>query len=728
MSYTKLTLVLLFLIIACSPNIAFAQYSGMPSDADLSPISVKQLNLAKEKKGEPPPLSFGIFFKEKEMETTTVPPMNMRDMKIPGLSEKGSESLGLNYFSVVNDSGFNSMSALYKENRIQGKPSLVTVDSMLHPYLAFRNGLFADIIEARLHDELKAMLEAVLKQSILDFKATEDEEVKDDIQRNMAFILVALNNYDAKFMHIDLGGASDLAKEETRRIALGKNARTAIGNNVLDFSLCQPFGWLQKSPRVETFAKAYLWLSSMYFPLSNVSENTLEGGGNSFRRAVLLYRALCLGKVTTPQGPVAALDIWNRICKVMSLKDLNGPEAKNTILPIDINTVFESSGSEIDLNRLLKDISKPLSQTKMLLMVKNKYAAALRAESFKDLQAGKIQKSQHVFRFFPRIDPPEFTWLKAAGLFFKEGAKTEEGDDKLLPLAMLILHAHQAQAATNYLADEKDSLDPELLKGMPNLYELVESNSSSIWKIVAPLLESQDPAAQGAMKTNAWLSRQLETAFAAWLDSHLACADLNVSLTKASPPTAPAPVPTPANQAARKILPPAFHYLEPRPTVYKRMADDCSGLANELNALGLFTDSHKKRCEDFIKLFGRFSLVAGQELKAQPITRNDFSILANIDQVLSQIDSSLPGCVYLGTPNAKEEKGRGVTMGLGQAGRMFMICSTTQGATLCRGGVFTYYEQLGGVVKPTHWMRKLEYKLLRPPQWASQFDIVQDTK
>lgn len=728
MKYLKQTLSLLLLLSTASS--AYAQYGGLNSDADMSPISVKQLNLAKEKKSEASaaPLNFGSFFKAKDIETASFPPMNMSNMQIPGLAAKGSEKLGFNYFVVVNDTGFKNMTALYKENRTLGKPSVVTVDSMMHPYFAYRNGLIADIIEKRLSGELKAMMEAALKQSILDYKSVDDEEVQDDIQRNMAFLLVALSYFDAKYLTIDLGGASDLAREEIKRISLGKNARTAIGNNILDFGLCQPYGWMLKSPKIEQFCKAYLWLSCMYFPLSNVSEGTAEGGGNSFRRSVLLYRALSVGKVTTPGGDVSAIEIWSRICKVMSLKDLNGPEAKNTILPIDLSTVFESS--EIDLSKLLKDISRPLSQTKMLLMVKNKYASSLRAESFKDIGSGKSQKNVHVLRFFPRIDPPEFTWLKAAGLFFKEGAKTEEGDDKLVPLGLFVLHAHGSQAATNFLSEHQDSLDPELLKGVPTLYEMCESNDSSTWRIISPLFEAQDPAAQGSMRTNAWLLRQNETALGAWLDSHLVCADLNAPQESASgnaPPTAP-PAAQAAASAPRKIVAPAFHYLEPRPTVYKRMAEDCANLANELNKIGYFTESYKKRSEDFIKLFGRLATVATQELKNQPVTRNDFSILANIDQLLSQIDYPLPGCIYLGTQNDKENKGRGVTLGLGDAGRLFTISSTTQGATLCRGGVYTFYEQFGGVVKPTHWSRKLEFKLLRPPVWAGQFDIVQDLK
>jgi len=731
-----LSITLSFFILAATVSAAHAQFGGMNSDADLSPISVKQLNLAKEKKNEAAaaPLNFASFFKAKDLEAHALPPVNMSSMQIPGLSAKGAEKLGFNHFVVVNDTGFRNMTTLYKENRTLGKPSVVTVDSMMHPYFAYRNGLIADIIETRLSEELKVMLEATLKQSILDYKATDDEEVQDDIQRNMAFFLVALSYFDAKYLTIDLGGASDLAREEIKRINLAKNARTAIGNNILDFGLCQPYGWMLKSPKLEQFCKAYLWLSCMYFPLSNVSEGTAEGGGNSFRRSVLLYRALAIGKVTTPDGSVSAMEIWSRICKVMSLKDINGPESKNTILPVDLSAVFESS--EIDLGKLLKDISRPLSQTKMLLMVKNKYASSLRAESFKDIGSGKTQKNLHVLRFFPRIDPPEFTWLKAAGLFFKEGAKTEEGDDKMVPLGLLILHAHGFQSATNYLSEHQDSLDPELLKGLSTLYELTESNETPTWKIISPLLEAQDAAAQGVMRTGTWRIRQMETALGAWLDSHVACADLKAIAQPEPDKTPPPPPPPPpsrtshsANNAVpRRIIPPSFHYLEPRASVYKRMADDCANLANELNKIGYFTQSHKKRSEDFIKLFGRLSTVATQEVKGQPVTKNDFSILANIDQVLSQIDNSLPGCVYLGTQNAKDSKGRGVTMGLGDAGRLFMITNTTQGATLCRGGVYTYYEQFGGVVKPTHWTRKLEYNLLRPPGWASQFDIVQDLK
>ena len=45
---------------------------------------------------------------------------------------------------------------------------------------------------------------------------------------------------------------------------------------------------------------------------------------------------------------------------------------------------------------------------------------------------------------------------------------------------------------------------------------------------------------------------------------------------------------------------------------------------------------------------------------------------------------------------------------------------------LCRGGVYTYYEVPGKPIKPEHWQRKMEYSLLKPPEWAYDYDLVQN--
>ncbi|HMO22462.1 MAG TPA: hypothetical protein PKC98_16000, partial [Candidatus Melainabacteria bacterium] len=48
-----------------------------------------------------------------------------------------------------------------------------------------------------------------------------------------------------------------------------------------------------------------------------------------------------------------------------------------------------------------------------------------------------------------------------------------------------------------------------------------------------------------------------------------------------------------------------------------------------------------------------------------------------------------------------------------------------QGATLCRGPVYTVYEVAGGPYPLRHWQRKIQFDLLQPPIWARLFDFIQ---
>ncbi|MBX9950320.1 MAG: hypothetical protein K2Y39_14220, partial [Candidatus Obscuribacterales bacterium] len=63
---------------------------------------------------------------------------------------------------------------------------------------------------------------------------------------------------------------------------------------------------------------------------------------------------------------------------------------------------------------------------------------------------------------------------------------------------------------------------------------------------------------------------------------------------------------------------------------------------------------------------------------------------------------------------------------LGKPGLVLMVCQTSQGAMLVRGGVYTYYEVSGAPMRTEHLKRKLQFDLLRPPVWARTFDVVQE--
>ncbi|MGD9684254.1 MAG: hypothetical protein AB7W16_24070, partial [Candidatus Obscuribacterales bacterium] len=117
-----------------------------------------------------------------------------------------------------------------------------------------------------------------------------------------------------------------------------------------------------------------------------------------------------------------------------------------------------------------------------------------------------------------------------------------------------------------------------------------------------------------------------------------------------------------------------------------------------------------------------------------PPGKSDLELLGNIDRILMPVDSSPIASLHFSRglrENGGEEgkippRTEGLSLGVGRPGRLFFICLTGKGATLCRGGLYNYYEVGGGPFKREHWLRKLDFGLLRPPIWASQFDFVRN--
>ncbi len=155
--------------------------------------------------------SLEAILKPQELPTTAVTPISLAGVKIPGVTAATTNLLALNHFVVINNTNFETMGELYRNNRLNGKPNFVTLDSIVHPYFATTNGLIAAVIEEHATPELKQILSAMLKASVEDYRNCEDAEIKDDIQRNLAFLIVALRLLDPSIKLPDMGGASDLA-------------------------------------------------------------------------------------------------------------------------------------------------------------------------------------------------------------------------------------------------------------------------------------------------------------------------------------------------------------------------------------------------------------------------------------------------------------------------------------------------------------------------------------
>ncbi|PWU02406.1 MAG: hypothetical protein C5B53_01685 [Candidatus Melainabacteria bacterium] len=690
------------------------------------------------------------FFSRSEFKEVTLTPLTLKPGKLlPGLNQEAVDKLNCNYFVVVNDARITDFAAIYKQNRLDGFGNFVTVDSLMHPYLAHRNAIKVAVLSKSCYTQLKSLIAGMIAASISDYRETEDDEVKDDIQRNLAYLSVAMRLLAPEDKPEDFGGVEDLVKQDLANIQKGRVAPSAIFQRSENFAAYRPFGIYESSETLKNFFRCRQWLGRMFFPLTDVTINTKSGGGNEFRRAVLLYRSLIKAKLAGAQGFAA----WDKLHKALLLVEDGEPfKSGGDLLPDDFATAFLATEKSLKLT--LDALSNPLTRTKLLLSLKSAESKQFTSTSIFQLSSKNQKEARNLaFRLLPPLNPLEFDWLNAQVIQEKD----ETSGFNALPAGLIFLHARGFRLADNILADNTWRLSQDLVFSLPTLESNVVAASqsaplSNIWQALVGAAKPVPDGAQAPMRTTIWLNRCLEFAAASWLDNWLA-------LDKQAPTPAKerSPASVPANPPVRRMA--GFNYLEPAPETFKRMSAGLLQFSQGLVELGIFPADLKERTADFHRLTERLSEIARKEAGKEALDRDDLQLLANIDRLLEKISSPSAANLFLTygvprpastTPNPVSAKAaivlhsrstdnqvvkenatsqpvskfRGVNLGLGGPGTLYVLLKTARGQLLCRGAVYSFYEAPGDPISHPHWQRMLDYGLLKSPFWCDAFQVV----
>jgi len=685
-------------------------------------------------------------------------PFSLEGTKIGGLTDRTIHQLAAQQFVVVDNSRFKDMAEVYRDNRLRGKPNFVTSDCILHSYFAFTNGVAAAVIKKYAAGDLESMLQGMFNCAAMQYKNAQDTEVRDDVEKNVAYLIVGL-----KLLHPDatiptVGQANVLAESELKNVQNGKEAQSVIYGKQLDYSQFQPIGW-GSSAALANYFKSYLWLSQTSFTLNdpavgggavkeasaggqatgeapaaagaNVADKAAKTGdkqaapvagdattgnaaSNEFRRSLLLYECLQQGQV----GTAPAFAQWKKVSAVMDILGSGSQPHDRILCPADYSTTFG-----VEKRIALNSLSEPLYRTKLLLTVRRAKPIEVGAASILNQTEQRASSdTTAAFRLFRPTEDVEIGWLRErAHAFAPEGAEGYE-----TPLALLDLYAHASAQASNLLADMIWHLDPALTKQLPPLVKTLKaagqqqqySMGQGRWQILEQYFRPFPEGAQAPLRTTPFLSRHIESAFAAWVDNKLSLAPLAPPATPtAEPRVAPSTTDGATNAAMAN-----FQYLEPCPDLYRKIAADSKALMQQLAGIECLPEGAKEKFLDFSRLSSRLAAVADRELSYQAISQVDMKLLADIDLVLDKVSQPLAGTIYLNNGEA----GKGCNLGLGRAGFLHVLCRTTKGVMLCRGAVYTYYEVAGAAITPEHWERRLQYALVRPPDWTHDFDIVQE--
>jgi hypothetical protein len=473
----------------------------------------------------------------------------LKGVAVPGLDAKSVALLSQFSMVVADNPPYTSMSQIYRDNRLKGKSSFVTADCMVHPYFAINNKILRDVIYEKVLPGLPLMLNGMLKVAISDFKSTDDPEVKNDISKNIAYILVALRLLDPDGKLPNLGEASVVADAELVRIARGKTARSAIYGSEVDYAFFRPNGFYERETKLRNFFRCRQWLSRIQFPLADneiADARHQDQSESRFRQSVLLYR--CLDQATVNGAP--AMDYWTKYYRVWQLMGARENSKDRPLLATDYKTVFKTTN--VDLRSLTKDLSQPFFRTKLLLSIRKNKPVELNAASILTMRKEESHQVELAgFRFMPITDEPEVPWFADLAQKFTDDRNSTEGT----PFALLELYARGSTIATNVLNGITWKLNGELFETLPLLVDAtgrkralttaaIDSGSlEGRWGILSHYFKTNMESVQPALKSDQWVRRRLFSAIGGWVDSHVALISAETPLAKGDAPLAVPPDP-----------------------------------------------------------------------------------------------------------------------------------------------------------------------------------------
>src|ERR1019366_4432010 len=121
--------------------------------------------------------------------------------------------------------------------------------------------IYLRVVEDTLYGELETLLKELIDSCVHDYRSCDIAEVKDDIQRNLSFVIVGMKLLNPKAELPDMGGASDLAKAELAVITKGGKGHSLIFNRDQDFASLRPIGYFATTAKSANFFRAASWLS-----------------------------------------------------------------------------------------------------------------------------------------------------------------------------------------------------------------------------------------------------------------------------------------------------------------------------------------------------------------------------------------------------------------------------------------------------------------------------------
>ncbi|MHA2141209.1 MAG: DUF3160 domain-containing protein [Candidatus Thorarchaeota archaeon] len=578
------------------------------------------------------------------------------------------------YFAAVQGLPYQQFSELYEANYWRSIPSFVTADSMYHVFHVLYDYTLRTMETDNLTIYLDLLINHLLDNSLSQYKNLEEGFWRDSARLNVAFFSVA-----KLVLHPDWSAPDYVLEEVNTAVGLIETAlgfsRAWFMDQLEDFSQFIPRGHYTRSPELENYFKAMMWLGRTQFRLHPAddwrtdAENAQKGLTET---AQAILTSLALKDSSQYLIDEDGIVLWNYIYQptvffVGESDDLTPLEYLSAI-----DSVFGLGVSLEDVQdlELLEDFIQTAGELRNPRILSDFMWGS---EEMETVTKGMSVMGQ-------RYVPDSY--------IFWQLVYPNVGIARTLPTALDVMSVLGSSRADELLVPEHvhDNYTAQVARlknefdGLP--FEQWIQNLYWLWLYsIKPMLDDVENGNPSFMSSGAWQDKRLATALGTWTElRHDTVLYAKQSYT-----------------GVRGIPHPPTGYVEPVPRVYARLASLSKMLLDGLRGRALISKPLEERLTSLHLVLLRLKAISVKELSGLALNETDISLTKDIGNVLKYLEgveddidrAALVVDVHTdpGPPGVVLEEATGDPL------VVFVAVPYPNGSVyLTRGAIYSYYE------------------------------------
>ncbi|MEO0247691.1 MAG: DUF3160 domain-containing protein [candidate division WOR-3 bacterium] len=202
------------------------------------------------------------------------------------LAHENSETTLKEKGFIVFETDYSNFPAVYRKLESSGEPLFITIDPLLHGVHLIFNYSLRRIEEDYLFEELEDIL-TYLRTRLSDLVLVKNKQISEAARTDLAYIEVAIKLLNPEFKPSKI--VEHVVQEEISLIEEHKGFDTSRVLNILeDYSQYKPRGHYTRTPKLENYFKAIMFLGRMPFYISPDNNREKERNIHLTRCAILM--------------------------------------------------------------------------------------------------------------------------------------------------------------------------------------------------------------------------------------------------------------------------------------------------------------------------------------------------------------------------------------------------------------------------------------------------------